>query len=677
MPGATVATVLSPLALAAPGDLDPGFADLGRLGPILDGPAWTLDPLDDDSFYMAGGDEGNCGWYCYYYYYTPTNFIGLVSDLGAIVESFHPDSVTRSQVFDLARQIDGGIVVVGRELDRYLTRSQVVVYRLQPDGHMDTSFGADGLFELSIAEHGFNQSATSVVLDPDGRIVVAGFQGDRLLVFRLLPDGSIDDSFGTFGFYAGPVTVDSASARATLLRTAAGGYRVTASTAAGCQIVALTAAGAVDPAFGAAGIATVDALAGPSTACSALVSLADGRLLVAGSADEQGFAVRLLEDGQPDPAFAASAVSAAMDNATALALDDNGAVVVAGTGISGATIMRLLANGDLDALFGKAGSTIVDIPSAYGASPVVHDMSVRPGGRVLAAGGDDRARKAFVVRLLGANGGGSPGVLGVVQQNVIQTEEGAAEVVLNVRRTGGSAGGVSVAYQTEQWDASPGLDYGIVTGRLSWEDGDTADQEIRVPIVADDAGERAETFAVALSDAQGGAGLGTRNAIIGIQADGAPHGLFSIYADRSTVGEQGTVRLTVYREYYSTGEVSVTLMPIAGSASAGSDFPENTTTLTWADGQNDARNVPITIPDDSLAEPAETFTVVLANATGGAMIGPESTVGITIAASDQPLPDKKKKGGGALGYLSLLLLGLTGLLRLMRVRFRARIAGRA
>jgi hypothetical protein len=281
------------------------------------------------------------------------------------------------------------------------------------------------------------------------------------------------------------------------------------------------------------------------------------------------------------------------------------------------------------------------------------------------------------VRLLGANGGASPGVLGVVQQNVIQTKEGSAEAILNVRRTGGSSGSVSVAYQTEQWDASPGLDYGIVTGRLSWEDGDTADQEIRVPIVADDAGERTENFAVALSDAQGGAGLGTRNAIIEIQADGAPNGLFSIYAERSTVGEQGVVRLTVYREYYSTGEVSVTLMPVAGSASAGSDFPEDTTTLTWADGQNDARNVPITIPDDSLAEPAETFTVVLANATGGAMIGPESTVGITIAASDQPLPDKKKKGGGALGYLSLLLLGLTGLLRSMRVRFRARIAGRA
>ena len=49
--------LLAPVALGASGDLDPEFADLGRLGPIaeLKGPAWSLEALDDESLLMGGG----------------------------------------------------------------------------------------------------------------------------------------------------------------------------------------------------------------------------------------------------------------------------------------------------------------------------------------------------------------------------------------------------------------------------------------------------------------------------------------------------------------------------------------------------------------------------------------------------------------------------------------------
>ena len=110
--------------------------------------------------------------------------------------------------------------------------------------------------------------------------------------------------------------------------------------------------------------------------------------------------------------------------------------------------MRLHADGELDALFGRAGSTQIDIRSTYGSASAVHAMFVGADGGVFAAGGDRQSNTAFVVRLLGAGGGKSPGVLGITEQSLIPTAEGAGEVVVTVRRTGGADGSVSVAYET-------------------------------------------------------------------------------------------------------------------------------------------------------------------------------------------------------------------------------------
>ena len=157
-----------------------------------------------------------------------------------------------------------------------------------------------------------------------------------------------------------------------------------------------------------------------------------------------------------------------MTNATVLALEDNGSVIVAGEGVNGASIMRLQANGELDALFGNARFSLIDLPSEFGTSPLVHDMFVRPDGGVLAAGSAGFSQRPFVIRLLGAGGGNVPGVLGITQQSIIETTEQAQEVVVNVRRTGGDSGSVSVAYQAVGGDsrfAGSRLEFPPLVGR--------------------------------------------------------------------------------------------------------------------------------------------------------------------------------------------------------------------
>ncbi|MDH4107935.1 MAG: hypothetical protein OEW35_06445 [Gammaproteobacteria bacterium] len=678
-PAATFTSALvSPLALAATGDLDPGFGDLGRLGPILNGPAWSLQPDDGGSTLLGGGGLRLNYYYYYYYSFDITNFVNRVTDTGLVDPGFLKPPIDNVQVFDIARQADGQVVAVGRRVAPFDASTSLVAFRLQADGALDTTFGTDGIVEVDALGNGTSHMGRSVVLDPDGRIVIAGSRAQTLFVLRLLPDGSLDDSFATAGIFEGPNAFDFSSdgsgARTHILRTGTGAYRVTASNAAGCQVVALTADGALEETFGTSGIANVDAPSGTSTYCNAMASQADGRLLLAGSAAGRGFAARLLEDGQADPGFVAGSVPAAMEDATAIAAAPGGAVAVAGTGVSGASIMRLQASGELDVLFGSAGSTLIDLRSDTGTDTLVHDMLVRDDGSVLAAGGEHRANKAFVVRLLGTGGGASPGVLGLSAQEPVSTAEGAAEVVVRVRRSGGSSGSVSVAYGTAEADfrkATAGLDYTAVTGTLAWNDGDVSEQEIRVPILADGATEAPERFVITLSAPGGGAGLGTTSADIEIAADGGPFGQLRFLESRYTTLESRSVTVEVVRDYYASGAVSVTLTPVSGTAAAGSDFTASPVTLTWADGDLEPKLALIPIIDDSLEEASESFTVELSNPTGGAVLGSLPTTTVVILTSDQPT-QRRDSGGGVLGFLSLLFLGLTGLLRLGRSALRSR-----
>jgi uncharacterized delta-60 repeat protein len=109
---------------------------------------------------------------------------------------------THKQGFALALQPDGKIVVTGHESEWNQPLSQldefVMLARFLPDGRPDLAFGDRGL--VRVAENG---SGEDVAVAPDGTIVTAatfmsteGTVGGRFTVARLRSDGTIDDSFG-------------------------------------------------------------------------------------------------------------------------------------------------------------------------------------------------------------------------------------------------------------------------------------------------------------------------------------------------------------------------------------------------------------------------------------------------------------------------------------------------
>jgi uncharacterized delta-60 repeat protein len=77
------------------------------------------------------------------------------------------------------------------------------VWRYLPDGTPDDSFGEDGYVGSEQHESQIFRSGYEMTIDSFGRIVVAGALGAGafdVIVWRLNPDGSLDRSFGTEGF---------------------------------------------------------------------------------------------------------------------------------------------------------------------------------------------------------------------------------------------------------------------------------------------------------------------------------------------------------------------------------------------------------------------------------------------------------------------------------------------
>ncbi len=102
----------------------------------------------------------------------------------------------------------------------------------------------------------------------------------------------------------------------------------------------------------------------------------------------------------------------------------------------------------------------------------------------------------------------TPGALSYTVSNFSVSEAGG-NATINVRRTGGDDGAVSVQYATANGSATAGSDYTTKTGTLSWPDNDDNNKSFTVAIANDTADEANETVQLSLSAPTGGATLGS------------------------------------------------------------------------------------------------------------------------------------------------------------------------
>lgn len=226
-----------------------------------------------------------------------------------------------------------------------------------------------------------------------------------------------------------------------------------------------------------------------------------------------------------------------------------------------------------------------------------------------------------------------PGVL-AVDRAAYEIIEEAGQVVIVVRRTGGSDGVVSVPYATADGSAQAGSDYVATSGTLNFSPGVTVGQ-VRIGVNDDSTAEGLESFSFVLGTPAGGATLGTpASAAITVVDNDAPPSL-SIDGGGCAVAEgQGasTPCAFVFRLSKPSGNgVSFTTATADGSASAGSDYTAHGPTLRVIPAGQTTLTVSVPVLGDSTDEPDETFRLDVGTI--------ENAVGIDLPGQGRILDD--------------------------------------
>ena len=210
------------------------------------------------------------------------------------------DDAHSEHVTDEAISADGKIVVVG-SLD-----SDLAVWRFLPGGDADTSFGG-GVVTVPFGER--ESRAQALLLQPDGAIVAAGYAGARMAVVRLLADGTLDASFGGDGTLSFRIArgVGASAAAAALLadgRIVLGGSTIAHGPRRyGSVLICLKPDGSLDEGFGSNGTVL------DPRGFNALTVDDRGIVIAAQTRNSQRFAIARYDfDGVPDPAFGGDGV---------------------------------------------------------------------------------------------------------------------------------------------------------------------------------------------------------------------------------------------------------------------------------------------------------------------------------------------------------------------------------
>jgi uncharacterized delta-60 repeat protein len=363
--------------------------------------------------------------------------------------------------YAVALQSDGKLVVVGTTYnDNDYSDEDFAVARYNTNGTLDTTFGMNGKVRTDFP--GLAAVASSVVIQPDGKILVAGgafplftFLGDFELV-RYNPNGSLDKSFGPGGIVTTSFPGQGSYAFALALQSdgkiiAAGtdfvNFSSEDSSNTDFALERYNSDGTPDTAFGTRGQVTTDFDGFNDDAFSILIQ-PDGKLIAVGSAKNPATyydfaAVRYLSDGNIDTSFGVTGKvrtdfgHADLDQARCAVLQPDGKILAAGTAIFNNTLSepfalaRYNSNGTLDTTFDRDGRLFINFGSL---DQTAYSVFLQPDGKIVTAGypNTESSDSDFLLARCKANGSLDPtfGVGGKVRTSFGDLNGGAYGAVL-------------------------------------------------------------------------------------------------------------------------------------------------------------------------------------------------------------------------------------------------------
>ncbi|WP_417914309.1 delta-60 repeat domain-containing protein [Candidatus Electronema sp. JM] len=274
---------------------------------------------------------------------------------------------------------------------------------------LDSSFGHDGRVAVELGTGG--SRANAVLAQPDGKILVAGSSSngaDRdFMLFRLLPDGSLDQEFNQTGTVITPLSSFDDEALSVALqpdgKILAAGYS-SSDKDRDFALVRYNSDGSLDQSFGKNGVA-VSPVGSSHDEITDVAAQADGGIIITGSAQgSSGRAVvlgRYLPNGTLDATFAEKGFALSMvgvdAQAESVALGNNGQLLVSGTYSDGQRrslmVLSFASSGHLNQNFGEKG---VAVPADSSTFSEGYGMVLNDKGGIVVAGsvGKEGARDA-------------------------------------------------------------------------------------------------------------------------------------------------------------------------------------------------------------------------------------------------------------------------------------------
>jgi uncharacterized delta-60 repeat protein len=215
----------------------------------------------------------------------------------------------------IAIQPDGKILLVGTS-GSYLPHYKFALSRFNIDGSLDTTFSEDGNLTTDI---GVDVSfGSSVLLQPDGKILIAGTSGlypdSDFALARYNADGSLDNSFSDDGMLTTDIYYNS-SDNVNCAALQSNGKIIVAgfNSYQGFVLVRYNTDGSLDSDFGSNGLVTI-AIGNSGSIIYSIALQADGKILVGGASTDTNYTnkdtyrtyftlVRYNEDGSLDATF--------------------------------------------------------------------------------------------------------------------------------------------------------------------------------------------------------------------------------------------------------------------------------------------------------------------------------------------------------------------------------------
>jgi Tol biopolymer transport system component len=230
----------------------------------------------------------------------------------------------------------------------------------------------------------------------------------------------------------------------------------------------------------------------------------------------------------------------------------------------------------------------------------------------------------------------------------LNVNEDAGTASLTVNLSQAALFDVTIDYSTSASTASAGSDYTGIASTLTIPAGQTSGT-IQISITNDSAAELAENFLVVLSNPSN-AFLGTNTlATITIAASELPT-ITAAVASLNVNEDVGNASVNVNLSAAVDFDVTVNYATANGSAIAGEDFTNTTSTLTIPAGQTSG-TIQIPITNDAGAELAESFTLSLSNPVGSTL-GSTTQTAITIALSDATLVNFSAQNKNTVTYIN-------------------------